>query len=80
MTRQLTKEALEAIINNYKGLYSDVCSILGVKFISLPKVIQRTPNRLAHYDVVLKVSEILETTPEKVLTEPVEASLETFSG
>lgn len=76
MVRQLTQEAFDAIMEKPE-LYGDVSEILGVRLISLPKVVQRTPDRLSHYDVVVRVSKYLRKDPNDILEEvPVDVQSE----
>lgn len=69
MARQLNEEAEKAITTDQNGLYTDVARILDVAPISLPKVVSRTPDRLAHYDVVIAVSKALNKSPDDILEE-----------
>ena len=66
MAKQLTREAIQAIHRN-ADLYAQVCKVLEIKPVSLPKLIQRGSERLTIHDVVIAVSKATGLRPSQII-------------
>lgn len=69
MSRRLSQKAIEAL-NTNTNLYKEVCDAVGVKPISLPKLIQRNSDKLTRYDIVILIASHLGLSPEEILENP----------
>lgn len=66
--KQLTKAALEAIMNDTK-LYSTICDLLDIRPATLMTHINRNSVRLSQYVVVMAIAEVMGVAPNDILEE-----------
>ena len=68
MARHLSKEAKDEILNK-PALYADVCNLINVKPASLPVLISRNSHWLTNHDVVNRICDEMDKTPDEILEE-----------